>query len=144
MMLIIQIIYISIYYMDNKGSSSESNTNSTRVKVHRPWGWFVNIDGDDHSHYKVKQLCVLPGKRLSLQSHNHRSEHWVLCKGHAQVQLNDELFEMHPNQHIFIPTTALHRLENAGEEIVEIIETQIGNYLGEDDIIRYSDDYGRA
>lgn len=98
----------------------------------------------DHSGYKVKRFGVYPGKRLSLQSHNHRSEHWVITKGMVRVQLNDDFVEMGPNEHIFIPVKSLHRMENIGEEMVEFIETQIGDYLGEDDIVRYQDDFGRA
>ena len=113
-------------------------------KAFRPWGWYINVEGNDHSGYKVKRIGVYPGKRLSLQSHNHRSEHWVITKGMARVQLNDDFVEMGPNEHIFIPVKSLHRMENIGEEIVEFIETQIGDYLGEDDIVRYEDDFGRA
>lgn len=107
-------------------------------------GWYINVEGNDHSGYKVKRIGVYPGKRLSLQSHNHRSEHWVITKGMARVQLNDDFVEMGPNEHIFIPVKSLHRMENIGEEMVEFIETQIGDYLGEDDIVRYQDDFGRA
>lgn len=113
-------------------------------KAFRPWGWYINVEGNDHSGYKVKRIGVYPGKRLSLQSHNHRSEHWVITKGLARVQLNDDFVEMGPNEHIFIPVKSLHRMENIGEEMVEFIETQIGDYLGEDDIVRYQDDFGRA
>ena len=113
-------------------------------KAYRPWGWYINIEGNDHSGYKVKRIGVYPGKRLSLQSHNRRSEHWVITKGRARVQLNDDFFEMEPNEHIFIPVKSLHRMENIGDEMVEFIETQIGDYLGEDDIVRYQDDFGRA
>jgi len=91
-----------------------------------------------------QRICVYPGKRLSLQSHNHRSEHWVICTGKARVQLNDNFIVMNPNEHIYIPAKALHRMENMGDEVVEFIETQIGDYLGEDDIIRYQDDFGRT
>jgi mannose-1-phosphate guanylyltransferase/mannose-6-phosphate isomerase len=114
------------------------------AKAYRPWGWYINVEGNDHSGYKVKRIGVYPGKRLSLQSHNHRSEHWVICKGNARVQVNNDFIEMGPNEHVFIPVKALHRMENIGDEMVEFVETQIGDYLGEDDIVRYEDDFGRV
>lgn len=112
-------------------------------KVFRPWGWYKNIDGNDHSGSKVKRIGVYPGKRLSLQSHNMRSEHWVITRGKAQVQLDDETLYMCKNEHVYIPVNTLHRIENIGDELLEFTETQIGDYLGEDDIVRYEDDYGR-
>lgn len=114
------------------------------AKAYRPWGWYIGIDGNDHSGSKVKRIGVYPGKRLSLQSHNHRSEHWVIVKGIARVQVGQDFHILHPNQSVYIPIGVLHRMENIGEEMVEFIETQIGNYLGEDDIIRYEDDFGRS
>ena len=114
------------------------------AKAYRPWGWYINVEGDDYSGYKVKRIGVYPGKRLSLQSHNNRSDPWVICKGKARVQLDDDYIEMGPNEHVFIPVKSLHRMENIGDEIVEFVETQIGEYLGEDDIVRYEDDFGRA
>ena len=123
----------------------EENREETKVhaKAYRPWGWYINVDGDDHSGSKVKRIGVYPGKRLSLQSHDHRSEHWVVVKGNAKVQVGQDFHILHPNQSVYIPIGVLHRMENIGEEMVEFIETQIGNYLGEDDIIRYEDDFGR-
>jgi mannose-1-phosphate guanylyltransferase len=112
-------------------------------KAYRPWGWYISIDGNDYSGSKVKRIGVYPGKRLSLQTHNHRSEHWVIVKGTARVQVGKDFHILHPNQSIYIPISVLHRIENIGEDIVEFIETQIGNYLGEDDIVRYEDDFGR-
>ena len=114
------------------------------AKAYRPWGWYISIDGNDHSGSKVKRICVYPGKRLSLQSHNQRSEHWVIVKGTAKVQVGKDFHILRPNQSIYIPSGVLHRMENIGEEMVEFIETQIGNYLGEDDIVRYEDDFGRT
>jgi len=114
------------------------------AKAYRPWGWYISIDGNDHSGSKVKRISVYPGKRLSLQSHNQRSEHWVIVKGTAKVQVGKDFHILHANQSIYIPIGVLHRMENIGEEMVEFIETQIGNYLGEDDIVRYEDDFGRT
>jgi mannose-1-phosphate guanylyltransferase len=113
------------------------------AKAYRPWGYYICIDGDDNSGSKVKRIGVYPGKRLSLQSHNRRAEHWVIVKGTAKVQVGNDFHILNPNQSIYIPTGALHRMENVGKDIVEFIETQIGDYLGEDDIIRYEDDFGR-
>jgi mannose-1-phosphate guanylyltransferase/mannose-6-phosphate isomerase len=113
-------------------------------KAYRPWGWYINIEGDNYSGFKVKRIGVYPGKRLSLQSHNKRSEHWVIIKGQAKVQVGEDFHILHKNQSIYIPIGVLHRMENIGDELVEFIETQIGNYLGEDDIIRYEDDFGRS
>jgi mannose-1-phosphate guanylyltransferase len=113
------------------------------TKVFRPWGWYTNIEGSDHSGSKVKRIGVYPNKRLSLQSHKRRSEHWVITKGNAKVQIGEDVHVLHKNQNIYIPIGVLHRLENIGDENVELIETQIGDYLGEDDIIRYEDDFGR-
>jgi mannose-1-phosphate guanylyltransferase/mannose-6-phosphate isomerase len=91
----------------------------------------------------VKRISVYPGKKLSLQSHNHRSEHWVIVKGDSKVILGNEIFYLKKNQHINIPVKTVHRIENIGNELLEFTETQIGDYLGEDDIIRYDDDFGR-
>lgn len=113
-------------------------------KAHRPWGWYCNIEGNDHSGFKVKRIGVYPGKRLSLQSHDKRSEHWVIVKGKARVQVGHDFLDLHSNQHVYIPKKTLHRMENVGDDMVEFVETQIGEYLGEDDIIRYEDDFGRV
>lgn len=114
------------------------------AKVYRSWGWYIEIDGNNYSGSKVKRICVYHGKRLSLQSHDNRSEHWVIVKGTARVQVGKDLHILHPNQSLYIPVGVLHRMENIGTDMVEFIETQIGNYLGEDDIIRYEDDFGTS
>ena len=108
----------------------------THKKVFRPWGYYENIHGDNHSGFKVKKITVYPGKRLSLQSHNYRSEHWVIVKGNAKLVVEDDIFFLNKAQHVYIPVKTLHRIENVGEELLEFTETQIGDYLGEDDIIR--------
>lgn len=113
------------------------------TKFIRPWGYYETIYGDDHSGYKVKKIVVSPHKRLSLQSHCNRSEHWVIVNGTGKVQVGNELYTVTKNNHIHIPIKELHRIENIGDELLEFIETQIGNYLGEDDIIRYEDDFDR-
>jgi mannose-1-phosphate guanylyltransferase/mannose-6-phosphate isomerase len=111
-------------------------------KVFRPWGWYINVK-EEVGCFKIKHIGVLPQKRLSLQSHFHRSEHWVIVKGIAKVQIGKDEHMLYPNQHIYIPKETLHRIENIGEEMVEFVETQIGTYLEEDDIVRYEDDFGR-
>ena len=118
--------------------------NLQREKIDRPWGYYTTIHGNDKSLYKVKEIVVLPKSRLSLQSHNHRSEHWVIVKGRAKVQLDTEQIILEKDQHVYIPVKCLHRIENISDEMLEFTETQIGNYLGEDDIIRYEDDFGRV
>lgn len=124
-----------------KNTHKELTTNHT--KVFRPWGWYDSIEGDDYSGYKVKRICVYPKKRLSLQSHNKRSEHWVIIKGSLKIQIGNDFHILHKNQSIYIPIGVLHRAENLENEEAELIETQIGEYLGEDDIVRYEDDWGR-
>jgi hypothetical protein len=112
--------------------------------VFRPWGYYKNVEGNDNSGFKIKRISVYPGKRLSLQSHNYRSEHWVIVKGTANVQVNSDTTIRKKNESIYIPVKALHRIENVGDDLLEFTETQIGDYLGEDDIIRYEDDFGRT
>ena len=112
-------------------------------KVERPWGWYINVK-EETGMFKIKHICVYPGKRLSLQSHFRRSEHWVIVKGNAKVQVGKDQVILHANQSVFIPKEVLHRIENIGEDNVEFVETQIGDYLDEDDIVRYEDDFGRV
>lgn len=113
------------------------------VIVYRPWGWYKSIEGGDLASYKVKRIHVNPHKKLSLQSHRKRSEHWVIIKGTGKVTLGEEFITVTTNDYIHIPVTEKHRMENTTDEPLEFIETQIGPYLGEDDIIRYEDDWGR-
>ena len=111
-------------------------------EVHRPWGSYDSIDQDDG--FQVKRIKVKPGGRLSLQSHKHRAEHWIVVRGTARVTRDNGVFELHANQSTYIPLGAKHRLENPGDEMLELIEVQSGDYLGEDDIVRYEDVYGRS
>ena len=111
-------------------------------EVHRPWGSYDSIDADDG--FQVKRIKVKPGARLSLQSHKHRAEHWIVVRGTARVTRDNDVFELHANQSTYIPLGAKHRLENPGTEMLELIEVQSGGYLGEDDIVRYEDVYGRS
>lgn len=112
------------------------------VKVHRPWGSYQSIDNGDR--HQVKRIVVKAGGRLSLQKHHHRSEHWIVVRGTALVTVNEQVKIVHENESIYIPIGAVHRLENPGKILLELIEVQTGSYLGEDDIIRIEDDYQRS
>lgn len=112
------------------------------VKVNRPWGSYTVLE-EDPEGFKLKRIEVAPGARLSLQSHAHRSEHWVVVSGTATVTNGDEVITVHKNQSTYIPIGTKHRLENLGNEPLHIVEIQVGEYLGEDDIKRYEDNYGR-
>ena len=111
-------------------------------KVHRPWGWYDSIDEGDR--FKVKRIQVKPGGSLSLQKHAHRAEHWVVIKGTAEIANGEEVLTLTENQSTYIPPGTLHRLSNPGDIPLEIIEVQSGSYVGEDDIERFKDDYGRV
>jgi len=110
-------------------------------QVYRPWGSYISIDSGPN--FQVKRLIVKPGKKLSLQLHHRRAEHWVVVQGVATVTVGDDTFELEKNQSTYIPVGTRHRLENKGEQLLEIIEVQSGDYLGEDDIVRFDDDFGR-
>lgn len=112
------------------------------LTVHRPWGSYTILE--EGPGYKVKRISVLPGGRLSLQLHHKRSEHWVVIKGTARVTCGDKVSNLGPGKSTAIPVETKHRLENPGTVPLEIIEVQNGPYLGEDDIVRYQDDYGRS
>ena len=107
----------------------------------RPWGEFEILK--DETYFKSKIIKVAPGQKISYQSHQYRSEHWIIVRGTATVVLNDTNHKLVQGQHIHIPQGAKHRIINTGSEMVEFIEVQVGSYFGEDDIIRYQDDYGR-
>jgi mannose-1-phosphate guanylyltransferase/mannose-6-phosphate isomerase len=110
-------------------------------KVHRPWGWYDSID--EGGRFKVKRIQVKPGASLSLQKHHHRAEHWVVVKGTAEITNSDKVLLLTENQSTYIPLGEVHRLANPGTIPLEIIEVQSGSYLGEDDIVRIEDNYGR-
>lgn len=112
------------------------------LKVHRPWGSYQSVDNG--VRHQVKRIIVKSGGRLSLQKHHHRSEHWIVVRGAAQVTVNELVKTVHENESIYIPIGATHRLENPGKIPLELIEVQTGSYLGEDDIIRIEDDYRRS
>jgi len=109
---------------------------------HRPWGFYIVLS--DESDHKVKRIIVYPGKRLSLQRHRRRSEHWHMVSGEALVTLDDKEIRLKKGESVDIPANAAHRIKNIGTENVILIEIQQGDYFGEDDIERIEDDFGRA
>ncbi|MBX3685614.1 MAG: mannose-1-phosphate guanylyltransferase/mannose-6-phosphate isomerase [Rhodocyclaceae bacterium] len=115
---------------------------SAHRKVHRPWGNYDSIDNGER--FQVKRIVVKPGGRLSLQMHHHRAEHWIVVSGTAMVTRGEERFLLSENQSTYIPLGVTHRLENPGKLPLEMIEVQSGSYLGEDDIVRFEDTYGRG
>ena len=117
---------------------SESEHN---LRVYRPWGYYEGMDQGER--FQVKRISVKPGQKLSLQMHHHRAEHWIVVEGTAKVTCNDETLLLEENQSTYIPIGAWHRLENPGKIDLKLIEVQSGSYLGEDDIVRRDDDYGR-
>ena len=110
-------------------------------KVHRPWGWYDSIDHGPR--FQVKRIMVKPGASLSLQMHHHRAEHWIVVSGTAEVTNGEQVILLTENQSTYIPLGQTHRLANPGKVPLEIIEVQSGSYLGEDDIVRFEDTYGR-
>ncbi|MGY4830585.1 mannose-1-phosphate guanylyltransferase/mannose-6-phosphate isomerase [Sphaerotilaceae bacterium SBD11-9] len=122
----------------NDGGRSE---HALHRQVNRPWGWYDSIDAGDR--FQVKRIMVKPGASLSLQMHHHRAEHWIVVSGTAEVTNGDKVSILSENQSTYIPLGQTHRLRNPGKVPLEIIEVQSGSYLGEDDIVRFEDTYGR-
>lgn len=122
--------------------SSGRTEQTLHRQVHRPWGWYDSIDAG--SRFQVKRIMVKPGASLSLQKHHHRAEHWIVVSGTAEVTNGDQVLLLTENQSTYIPVGQVHRLANPGKVPLEIIEVQSGSYLGEDDIVRFEDTYGRA
>jgi mannose-1-phosphate guanylyltransferase/mannose-1-phosphate guanylyltransferase/mannose-6-phosphate isomerase len=110
-------------------------------EIYRPWGKYDSID--QSSRYQVKRITVKPGQKLSMQMHYHRSEHWIVVSGTAKIHKGSESFLLTENESVYIPLGEIHALENPGKLPLELIEVQSGSYLGEDDIIRFDDLYGR-
>ena len=121
---------------------SDSASDNSPKFDRRPWGTFTVLDEGDH--FKVKRIEVLPGKRLSYQKHARRAEHWVVVAGTAKVTLDDHDHMVEQGNAIDIAVGSAHRVENPGEDLLVFIEVQRGDYLGEDDIVRLQDDFGRA
>jgi mannose-1-phosphate guanylyltransferase/mannose-6-phosphate isomerase len=122
-------------------SRQQRDEHTAHRKVHRPWGWYDSIDAGER--FQVKRILVKPGASLSLQKHHHRAEHWVVVRGTAEVTCGDKKLLLTENQSTYIPLGEVHRLANPGKVPLEIIEVQSGSYLGEDDIVRFADTYGR-
>ena len=115
---------------------------ATPAKVARPWGSYESLD--QGPRFQIKRIIVGPGERLSLQKHFHRSEHWVVVQGTAEVTVGETVYVLQENQSTYIPAGTTHRLANPGKVPLELIEVQCGPYLGEDDIVRFDDEYGRS
>ena len=126
----------------SKLSEHERTEGSLHRRVHRPWGWYDSIDAG--ARFQVKRIMVKPKASLSLQMHHHRAEHWIVVSGTAEVTVGDKVVLLSENQSTYIPLGTVHRLINPGTIPLEIIEVQSGSYLGEDDIVRFQDNYGRS
>ncbi|MEI6027447.1 MAG: mannose-1-phosphate guanylyltransferase/mannose-6-phosphate isomerase [Betaproteobacteria bacterium] len=122
-------------------SRQQRDEHTAHRKVHRPWGWYDSVDAGER--FQVKRILVKPGASLSLQKHHHRAEHWIVVRGTAEVTCGDKKLLLTENQSTYIPLGEVHRLANPGKVPLEIIEVQSGSYLGEDDIVRFEDTYGR-
>lgn len=125
----------------NQLKAKNHESHKLHTTAHRPWGTYTILD--ENVGYKVKRIEVYPGQRLSLQHHHHRSEHWIIVQGKAEVVNGDETVQLGVNQSVYIPQGNIHRLVNIGTELLVMIEVQCGGYLGEDDIVRHQDDYAR-
>jgi mannose-1-phosphate guanylyltransferase / mannose-6-phosphate isomerase len=125
----------------NRLEATKRHEQNLHRKVHRPWGWYDSLD--EGERFKVKRILVKPGASLSLQKHQHRAEHWIVVTGTAEVTCGDKVMVLSENQSTYIPLGEVHRLHNPSDSDLEIIEVQSGSYLGEDDIIRLEDSYGR-
>jgi mannose-1-phosphate guanylyltransferase/mannose-6-phosphate isomerase len=130
-----------VKHIVNSLTQQKREEHTLHRKVHRPWGWYDRID--DGPRFKVKRIQVKPRASLSLQKHHHRAEHWVVVKGTAEITNGDKTILLTENQSTYIPLGEVHRLANPGTIPLEIIEVQSGSYLGEDDIVRFEDTYGR-
>jgi mannose-1-phosphate guanylyltransferase/mannose-6-phosphate isomerase len=127
-----------VEYLRHKGHPEADE----HLRIYRPWGWYQRLDLG--SRFQVKRIVVKPGTRLSLQKHMHRAEHWVVVRGVAEATVEERVILLHETESVYVPIGAVHRLANPGRIPLELIEVQVGAYLGEDDIIRLEDVYGRA
>ena len=133
-----QQVKTAVARLKDKGASQAE----TLPRDYRPWGWYESLALG--TRFQVKRIVVKPGAALSLQSHHHRSEHWIVVAGTAKVTIDDEVKLVTENQSVYIPLGAIHRMENPGKLPLTLIEVQTGSYFGEDDIIRYEDVYSRG
>lgn len=132
----------NVKHIVNRLEAQNREEKNLHRKVARPWGWYDSVD--EGERFKVKRIQVKPGASLSLQMHHHRAEHWIVVKGTAEITNGDLVITLTENQSTYIPQGQTHRLANPGNTPLEIIEVQSGSYLGEDDIVRFEDTYGRA
>jgi mannose-1-phosphate guanylyltransferase/mannose-6-phosphate isomerase len=130
-----------VKHIVNQLEAQKREEKNLHRKVARPWGWYDSVD--EGERFKVKRIQVKPGASLSLQMHHHRAEHWIVVKGVAEITNGDDVITLTENQSTYIPQGHTHRLANPGKTPLEIIEVQSGSYLGEDDIVRFEDTYGR-
>jgi mannose-1-phosphate guanylyltransferase/mannose-6-phosphate isomerase len=130
-----------VKHIVNQLETQQREEKNLHRKVARPWGWYDSVDEGDR--FKVKRIQVKPGASLSLQMHHHRAEHWIVVKGTAEITNGEKVIRLTENQSTYIPQGQTHRLANPGSSPLEIIEVQSGSYLGEDDIVRFEDTYGR-
>ncbi|MCH9644181.1 MAG: mannose-1-phosphate guanylyltransferase/mannose-6-phosphate isomerase [Gammaproteobacteria bacterium] len=128
-------------HLVNQLSNKQRSQTQHHATVYRPWGHYTSLENE--AGFQVKKISVNPGASLSLQKHQHRSEHWVVIEGTATVTCDEKVFELSKNQSTYIPKESIHRIENKTNDLITIIEIQVGSYLGEDDIIRYEDVYNR-
>jgi mannose-1-phosphate guanylyltransferase/mannose-6-phosphate isomerase len=131
-----------VKHIVNQLEAQKREEKNLHRKVARPWGWYDSVD--EGERFKVKRIQVKPGASLSLQMHHHRAEHWIVVKGIAEITNGDQVITLTENQSTYIPQGQTHRLANPGGSPLEIIEVQSGSYLGEDDIVRFEDNYGRS
>lgn len=131
-----------VKHIVNQLEAQQREEKNVHRKVARPWGWYDSVD--EGERFKVKRIQVKQGASLSLQMHHHRAEHWIVVKGTAEITNGDKVITLTENQSTYIPQGQTHRLANPGKTPLEIIEVQSGNYLGEDDIVRFEDTYGRS
>lgn len=131
-----------VKHIVNQLEAQKREEKNLHRKVARPWGWYDSVD--EGERFKVKRIQVKPGASLSLQMHHHRAEHWIVVKGVAEITNGDQVVTLTENQSTYIPQGQMHRLANPGNAPLEIIEVQSGSYLGEDDIVRFEDSYGRS
>ena len=125
-----------------KASADTQALTEIHRTAYRPWGGYSSILNG--ARFQVKKLFVKPGKKLSLQKHHHRAEHWIVVSGTAEVTIDGKVTMLSENESIYLPLGCVHRLANPGKILLELIEVQTGSYLGEDDIIRIEDEFGRA
>ena len=126
----------------NNSKSEDVTQAETFPKDHRPWGWFETLT--IRGRFQVKRIFMKPGAALSLQSHNHRLEHWIVVEGTARVTVDENIKLVTEGQSVYIPLGAVHRMENPGKVPMVLIQVQTGAYLAEDDVIRYEDIYARG